>query len=98
MSDIDYNRISNDVVRKLKETNREKRDAEFIDTLMLRLQEQQTPCHLLSKEEVICLQDLIVERKKLGKGLAWLALAVLAMWVKDIYNFVSSFIHFGGSP
>ena len=92
----DHDKIAGLVVEKLKASNREQRDEEFINKLVAKIQEQPAPCSTFSEDDVIVLRDLIVKRKKLGKGLAWLAAAVLLMWVKDFYSLVSPYLPFGG--
>ena len=51
MSDIDYEKLSGMVVKKLGEKNRPDRDDEFLNKLVDKIVEHRSPCHNFDNDE-----------------------------------------------
>lgn len=54
------------------------------------------PCHLLTEGDIETLQDLVSKKKLMGKGFLWLLFAVAGMLLRDVYNLLTSNLHWGG--
>jgi len=90
---VDYDKLSDMVVSKLKESNRKNRDEEFIQKLVDEMIRHRSPCHNLSGEDVQSIKTFIEDRLKYAKakGLVKVALAIFIL--KEVISFIISNLH-----
>ena len=96
MSEIDYDKLSSMVVKKLEENNRPERDEEFIQKLVDAMVEHRSPCHKLSMEDVNSLAGIAERDRKFKKGKFLVTWGLTLYVIKSIYDFIILNIHWGG--
>ena len=95
MSDIDYEKLSGMVVKKLGEKNRPDRDDEFLNKLVDKIVEHRSPCHNFDNDEVDSIKEFIRKEKKRDKGRFLITWGIILYILKDIYDFALLNIHWG---
>ena len=95
MSDIDYEKLSGMVVKKLGEKNRPDRDDEFLNKLVDKIVEHRSPCHNFDNDEVDSIKEFIRKEKKRDKGRFLITWGIILYILKDIYDLALLNIHWG---
>lgn len=95
MNEIDYDKLSDMVVDKLKKKDRPERDNEFINKLVSALVKHRSPCHNLDNEEVASVKELIRKERKLAKGRFLITWGIILYVLKSAYDFAIVNIHWG---
>lgn len=95
MSDIDYEKLSDMMVKKLKEKNRPDRDDEFLNKLVDKIVKHRSPCHNFNGDEVASIKDFIKKEKKRDKGRFLITWGIILYILKDIYDLAVLNIHWG---
>ena len=95
MPDIDYEKLSGMVVKKLGEKNRPDRDDEFLNKLVDKIVEHRSPCHNFDNDEVDSIKEFIRKEKKRDKGRFLITWGIILYILKDIYDFALLNIHWG---
>ena len=95
MSDIDYDKLSNMVVKKLEEKNRPNRDDEFVKKLVAEMIEHRSPCHNLDKNEVQSIKDVVKKAKRIDKGITFITWGILLYVLKSGLELLAINVHWG---
>lgn len=95
MPDIDYEKLSGMVVKKLGEKNRPDRDDEFLNKLVDKIVEHRSPCHNFDNDEVDSIKEFIRKEKKRDKGRFLITWGIILYILKDIYDVALLNIHWG---
>lgn len=95
MSEIDYNKLSDLVVRKLEEKNRPDRDDEFVKKLVSEMVEHRSPCHNLDDKDVESIKSVVKKARRLDKGITYISWALLLYVLKSILEMLAINVHWG---
>ncbi len=96
MEEIDYNKLSDLVVKKLEAKNRPERDEEFVNKIVNTLVEHRSPCHNLNEQQVESIKEVVKKAKRLDKGITFISWALLLYILKNALELLAINIHWGG--
>ena len=89
----DYDTIANLVVEKLKATNREDRDKEFIQKIVAEMIKHRAPCHDLTEKDITDMRSVIRKAKRFDHGFFWIIITIAGLALKTAWDFLTTNIH-----
>lgn len=96
MEEIDYDKLSDMVVKKLGENDRPDREEELVTKIVDTLVKHRSPCHNLNEQQVESIKEVVKKAKKLDKGITMITWALLLYILKNALELLAINIHWGG--